>query len=280
MSELQALICQAKQKLELLEQKETLESESAILDAEVRKLKIIAHNEQADVENMQGPSIKGFFLSIMGKKQEALEKEQAEARSAQQNYELAAAKQEAVTYKLKTCMEALESLASCEETLRTLIGYPEDTSFSSLTQCTKKLPEIQDCMTTLMTELVNVSKLGAFRNGTTSTSALAGTDDRLMSAEHKAQNLLIQLKDELRNFTENLIPFGMSVDTGDLAQVEDDYLTDLYTQALITARVDKVTIALRQLRFRLDALKPTLENTSAEYRKEHLRALIAAAEKV
>lgn len=277
MVQLQESVLQVKRKLELLDLKDTLESECKILAAEVRKLKIIAHNEQADVENMKSPSIKGLLLTIAGKKQEALDKEQEEARLAQQNYELAAAKLESISYKLDDRLAELKSLDLCEENLRILIGYPEDPSFDTLTQCADKLPAIQDQMTTLMTQLVTVSKLGAFRSGTASTASLAGTDDRLISAEHKAQDLMILLKSEVKDLAENLIPFGMAIDIGDLENIKDDYLTDLYTSALITARVDKVTIALRQLGFRLDAIKPVLISTTTEYQKEYLKALIKAA---
>ena len=242
-------------------------------------MKIIAHNEQADVDNLQGPSLKGFLLGITGKKQELLEKEQAEAHNAQQNYELAVTRQDSVRHKLEKYGEELAVLGHCEENLGKMIAFPEDASFETLIQCSAKLFEIQDLMTTLMTELVNVSKLGAFRSGTASSSALAGTDDRLMSAERRAQTLVTLLKGELKDFSEHLAPFGMFIDISDTENIEDNYLTDLYTNALITARVEKVTVALRQLRFRLDALKPTLENTTAEYQKENLRTLIAAAEK-
>lgn len=279
MSQYLETVRQVKRKLELLEQKDALESERNILDPEVHKLKIIAHNEQADVENMQGASMKGFLLGLIGKKQEALEKEQAEARIAKQNYDLAFSRLETVLHKLEQCNEELASMDLCEDQLRELIEYPEDASLSVLANCSAKLPEIQDTMTTLMTELITVSKLGAFRSGTGSTSSLAGTDDKLLAAERRAQNLITQLKSELTDFVNHLTPFGISVDIDDLRKIEDDYLTDLFSHPLITSRVDNITIVLRQLRFRLDAVKPVLSNTLEECRREYLRALIAAAAK-
>ena len=66
MSEFQAAYRKTKFKLELLECRERLESEIKLLDAETKRLRIIAHNEQADVENLES-GITGFFLRVTGK---------------------------------------------------------------------------------------------------------------------------------------------------------------------------------------------------------------------
>ena len=277
MLDLYEAIRHTERKLELLERKEKLESEKKLLDEEIRKLKIIAHNEQADVENMKMPSIKGLILGIVGRKQEILEKEQAEARHAQQNYELAVSRQEAVQARLRECTEQLATLGNCEEKLRKMLSLSQDTSLATLTQCTAGLPQLRQQIRDLISALAKVSQLAAFRNGTQSTSALAGTDDKLLAAERKIQNMLIQLKADIKHYEVNLAPFGIDMDTDALQSVKDDYLTDLYTYALITSRVEKLTIILRQLGFQMDAINPKLVQLTLEKNKQYLRTLLDTA---
>lgn len=277
MLELQEVIQQTKLKLELLERKEKLESENKLMDAEIRKLKIIAHNEQADVENMQMPSIRGFFLSIAGKKQEMLEKEQTEARNAQQNYEFAVTRQASVLHKLNKCTEQLTVLGACEEKLRQMLSLPEDSSFVVLTRCSEDTSRIQKQISDTMAAVAKVSKLGAFRNGTQSTSALAGTDDKLLVAERHAQDMLIQLKADVKGYEEKLAHFGIILESDSLQDLKDDYLTELYTYALISSRADKITIILRQIGFQLDAIKLKLAQLTSEKHKNYLRTLVDAA---
>lgn len=277
MLETQELIRQTALKLELLERKETLEAECKLLDAEVHRLRIVAHNEQVDVENMKSPSIKGVFWSITGKKQALLEKEQAEARDAQQSYNFAVAKQESVQHKLRECAKEIAVLGDCERKLRKLISFPEDSSLTLLTQGITMLPQTREKISSLIAALAKVSNLGAFRNGTKSSSALAGTDDKLMAAERNAQSILIQVKGDLEWIAKNLAAFGIEIDAESLEQFKDDYLIDLYTHALITSRVEKVTVALRQIGFQLDAAKPKLVQMTQEQTKRHLREVLDAA---
>ena len=76
-----------------------------------------------------------------------------------------------------------------------MLSLSQDTSLATLTQCTAGLPQLQQQIRDLISALAKVSQLAAFRNGTQSTSALAGTDDKLLAAERKIQNMLIQLKE-------------------------------------------------------------------------------------
>ena len=279
MQELQEAIDLTKRKLELLEQKEKLESEIKRLNVEVHKLKIIAHNEQADVDNLKMPGIRGLLLGISGKKQEVLEKEQAEARKAQKELEYAVANQASVRYRLDQCTTDLESLNTCEKVLGKLISFPDDDTLITLTRCAEGFSCLQQQISSLRGALTEVSQLSAIRNGTQSTSALSGTDSKLLAAERTAQSLLNQLKADIKCFVENVGPFGIVMDTDTLQGTEDDYLTDLYTYALITSRVEKIMVILRQLGFQMDTIKPQLEQVTLERHKAYIRILLDAAHK-
>lgn len=277
MLDLQAAVRNAELKLELIERKEKLESEGKLLDAEVRKLKVIAEYEQRDVENMKMPSLQGLLLRIAGKKQELLEREQTEARKAQENYEYALLRQESVKDKLSRCIQQLAELGACEKELRELVSFPEDSVLSMLIRCNNDTILLKQQIDDALGVVRKVLRLGEFRGGTQSTAALAGTDDRLLSAERKAQSMLTQLKIDLGQYVLTLANFGMTLDMDDLQRVQDDYLTDIYTEALITSRVDKVSVILRQLGFQIDAIQPIIAQLASEQNKKYLRTLLNAA---
>lgn len=264
-------------KLDLLEQGEKLESESKRLDADIHRLRIIAHNEQADVENIKTPGIKGLLLGITGRKQEVLEKEEAEARNAKQQYDLAVARKESVLGSLSKCTEELTSLGACEEDLWEMLSVPEDEALSVLMKCSADLPLLRQQISDLFGALTKVSQLGAIRNGTRSPLAVADTDDKLRSAERKAQNMLIQLKEDIKSYEVRLAPFGIALDNEDLQSVRDDYLTELYSYAMITSHVEKVIVVLRQIGFRMDALTPRLTQLTLDQQKKYLRTLLDAS---
>lgn len=277
MTEFKEVYAKTQRKAALLDLMDELNAERKQLDAEVRKLQIIAHNEQADVDNLDSPGIKSILLGLTGKKQERLEKEQSEARNALQNYELTKLKLESVIQKIDIYAAELASLGLCDESLRRLLSLPEDPTLAILVQCTSDLSRIRDDISPLIRKLSQVSQLGAFRNGTSSTSALSGTDDKLLAMERTAQDMLIEIKTSLRVLQENLAPFGILINTAELDGIKDDYLTDVYTSALITSRVEKVTVMLRQIGFQLDAINPNLAALVSKKQKEQLRLLLDAA---
>lgn len=268
-----------KRKAELLEIREKLKAECKLLDAEVRKLQIIAHNEQADVENLESPGIKSMLLELTGKKQERLEKEQGEARNAVQNYEFAKMRRESVGQRLIARESELDSLGACEVALQQLLQIPANDALLDLTQLLSDIPRILEDISSLTGTLTKVSQWGAARAATSSTSGLAGTDDTLRAIENKAQDALDQLKSNLSNLQKRAAAHGIQIDLAQLEQVESNYLTDLYTSALIDIRVDKITVMLRQIRLQLDAAFPKLTQTASEQTIRHLHMLLDAAGK-
>lgn len=92
------------------------------LTARVRELQTAKLNEDADVELLEGRSLKAFFLNVIGKMDETLDKERQEACAARVKYDAAARELAAVEDEIKRCEEEFHSLRNCErqygETLR------------------------------------------------------------------------------------------------------------------------------------------------------------------
>lgn len=278
MQELQTLLQQTRRKLELLEQQELLTAESRQLDTETHNLKIQAHNEQADVDNLSAPGIQSFFLGLTGRKQERLDKEQAEARHAQQRYASAVARQASVRQQLAECAAELEALGTCEKELQELIAFPENAALSAVVHACTVLPQIQGQINPLIADLETVATLGAACQSRT--AALAGTVGKLLAAERSTQNKLSQFQADLADFEAAIAPFGIAINTEALHAIKDHYLTDLYTGAIIVSRADNACVALRHAGFQLDAAKPKLAQLQSQYTRLHLQALIDAAGKL
>lgn len=268
-----------RRKAELLEIREKLKGECKLLDAEIRKLQIIAHNEQADVESLESPGVKSILLGLTGKKQERLEKEQGEARNAVQNYEFAKMRRESIGQNLIAREAELDSLGACEVALRQLLQIPADEELLNLTQLLSDIPRIQEDISGLMGTLSKVSQWGSARAASSTISGLSGTDDKLRAIETKAQAALEQVKSDLMRIKEQAAVHGISIDTFKLQDVENNYLTDLYTSAVIDIRVDKITVMLRQIRLQLDAALPRLTQLAAERNIKHLHMLLDTASK-
>lgn len=269
---------QTRRKLELLELTEKLENERKTLEAEVHRLKIIAHNEQADVDNLAAPGLKGFFLGLTGRKQEQMEQEQSEARNAKQNFDTAQTRLYTTKNQLNLYIDELSALGGCEDTLRQLMQFPEDAELKKLTQLLSDISCAQEEISQLKSILTKVSEWGAVRTATAATSALAETDNKLRAIENKAQKTLDLLKEDLIHLQDQASSFGISIDVSELQRVENNYLTDLYTSALIDIRVDKISVKLRQIRFQLDAAYPKLTRIASEKHKAYLQSLLRFAE--
>lgn len=84
------------------------------LTARVRELHTIKLDEEADVEQLEGRSLKAFFLNVIGKMDEQLSKERQEAYAARVKYDAAARELAAVEDEINRCEEEFHSLRNCE----------------------------------------------------------------------------------------------------------------------------------------------------------------------
>ena len=277
MSDFYEALLKTKKKLELTELINVLESENRVLSDEIPRLRIISHNEQADVDNLESSKIKLSYLRITGKLEERLNKERTEARNATSRYEFALSQQKHILLQLENCIDELATLGNCEEVLRDQISFPEDATLNLLKQCTTELPQISKNINLLLQTLNKVSQWATIRNGTQSTASLSGTSDQLLSAEHAAQTALIQIKTDLQNYQTLLQPFEIILETNEIQKFPDNYLTELYTYALISNRVQNVIICLRQIGFQLNRINPKIIELQKKQTLVFLRSLLDAA---
>lgn len=88
------------------------------LSDKVFNLKMQMLHEQTDVDRLEGRSLYAFFYNVIGKKDEMLTKERAEAYEARVKYDAAMAEQQAVSDDIDQFNSELESIKNCENEYR------------------------------------------------------------------------------------------------------------------------------------------------------------------
>ena len=99
-----------------------LQRQRADLAAQVRQLEEIKLDEQADVDRLEGRSLKAFFYNVIGKMDEQLSKERQEAYAARVKYDAAARELEAVNDDIHRCKAEFRELHDCERQYKEVLG--------------------------------------------------------------------------------------------------------------------------------------------------------------
>ena len=104
---------------ELLEQK-------SLLKKEVDKLQKLSIKEQADVEKLECGSLATFFLNVVGKMDEKINKEKEEAYAAAVKYDAVKKELEKVEAELVAKEEEMAKLHGCEEEYEELLTLKKE----------------------------------------------------------------------------------------------------------------------------------------------------------
>lgn len=117
---------------------------------QVRALERQRKDEQADVDRLEGHSLAAFFYDVVGKKEEKLDKERAEAHAARVKYEAAAHTLAAVEREIADAEEAWASLQDCEaqyaETLKAkaaALRAAGSRSAEEITDCEARIAQLK-----------------------------------------------------------------------------------------------------------------------------------------
>lgn len=93
---------------------EELKKQKKELEPKFKRLEMYAHNEQIDVDNLEGKTLASFFYNVIGKKEEKLNKERAEAYAFAVKRDNAKRELDEVNAAIASCESELASLANCE----------------------------------------------------------------------------------------------------------------------------------------------------------------------
>lgn len=117
-ADLKELQRRAARKVQLDNQLRELEEQRRELEAKVEELAAIKHDEQADVDRLVSGGLAALFYSLIGKGEEKLDKERAEAAAAAVKYEAAARELADVENDLERFRAERRELENAEEEYR------------------------------------------------------------------------------------------------------------------------------------------------------------------
>lgn len=95
------------------------------LEEKVRELEASMHSEQADVEKLEHRSLANFFYNVVGKMDEKLDKERAEAYAAKVKYDAAVKELADVQRDIESYQKGLRVYEGCEERYAQLLRDKE-----------------------------------------------------------------------------------------------------------------------------------------------------------
>ena len=112
---LQILKERVERKAYMVPRLEELKKKQKELETKVKMLEIYAHNENVDVENLENKTLTSIFYDIIGKKEEKLEKERAEANEWILKRDTAKRELDKANFEIEKYESELTSLENCEK---------------------------------------------------------------------------------------------------------------------------------------------------------------------
>ena len=274
--------------LEKVAQKEGLEAkqrglrqQQTRLQAQVRELAETLEKEQLDVQRMERTSLTSIFYAVMGKKEEALDREKAEAYAAKLKYDAAAQQLQGVEEDLARVEARLEELAACEREYEQLLREKTEVLKASgsqeaqqilrleqeIAQQQSRKQEIQEAMSAGYRALNSaqdvLSSLDSAKNW--GTFDLMGGGMLADMAKHsrldEAQDKVVQLQDHLRRFQTELadvwVDENMQVNVEGFLRFADYFFDNLFVDWAV---LDKIKQSQANVRDTIQEIERVMED--------------------
>ena len=133
-------------------------SEREILERKVNALALVKKDEQDDVDILEGRSLAALFYTVIGKKNEKLDKEKEEARLAAVKYDTAVKELEAVKEDLWKYKDELASLHGCEEKYDALLTEKAAVIQNSENAVSEELLKCEEYISSLINRKKEISE--------------------------------------------------------------------------------------------------------------------------
>lgn len=289
-----------KQKLEAMMRQAQQTAETA--RSRCSELKKVLASEQADVEKLEGLTLTGLFHSVLGTKQERLDKERQEFLAAQLKHEEAAATLDEAQQEVQRIRSELDALLDAGTRYKELINEKEkllaqsggqsaerllvlSERLADLTSDRKELQEALRAGQAALSSLKTVSsELGSAANwgtldmvggGMISTMAKHSKIDSAKQHARQAQRRLQKFQQELADANQRL---HVSLEIDGLTTFADYFLDGLIMDWVVQSKIQgassacskaisRVTAAVNECRKSLAKTEDELAKVSAERRE-------------
>ncbi len=300
-ADLKDLQRRAARKVQLGSQLRELEEQRRELEAKVEELAAIKHDEQADVDRLESGGLAALFYSLIGKGEEKLDKERAEAAAAAVKYEAAARELADVENDLERFRAERRELENAEEEYRRALEAKAEELRRSGSVAGRELlrieaeiaaeesrkKEIVEAIAAgsdaLNTAQAILDELGDAEGWATWDLIGGGLISDLAKHSHldSAQNNVSLLQSQLRRFKTELADVGSSVsglqvNIDGFMRFADYFFDGLFVDWMVLDRIQQSTDQVEETYVRikgvLDWLNKSLEQATARTNELHTKA--------
>lgn len=239
-----------------------LERQRAEAAKKAAELNEIKKKEQADVDKLEGKSIKALFATLAGSKEEKLSQERQEAYAAAMKYDAALRDLQGIMRDLEHCKIELEKIEEIEEEYELLLEERKNSIKQEASRRTNEVLVLEKQMEDLSHEIVELEEaldvgyrafdvVEKILNELNEAHTLAEWDTFTNSffADmqkhehlHTAQDLIQELRDELRRFKTELadvsVEGDIQIEMDDFSEFADWFFDNIFTDWDIKDKIE------------------------------------------
>ena len=244
-----------------------LERQRAEAAKKAAELNEIKKKEQADVDKLEGKSIKALFATLAGSKEEKLSQERQEAYAAAMKYDAALRDLQGIMRDLEHCKIELEKIEEIEEEYELLLEERKNSIKQEASRRTNEVLVLEKQMEDLSHEIVELEEAldVGYRAFDLIETILSELQEAYNYAEmdlymkgywvemqkhehiHNAENIIENLRNELRRFKTELadvnIEGDIQIEMDDFSEFADWFFDNIFTDWDIK---DKIANSLSQ----------------------------------
>ena len=244
-----------------------LERQRAEAAKKAAELNGIKKKEQLDVDKLEGKTIKALFATLAGNKDEKLSQERQEAYAAAMKYDAAQRDLQGIMHDLEICKIELENIEGIEEEYEHLLEERKNSLKQEASRRANEVIILEKQMEDLSHEIVELEEAldVGYRAFDLIETILKELNEAYNWAEtdvfmdsfwvdvqkhehiHTAQDLIQDLRDELRRFKTELadvsIEGDIQIEIDDFSEFADWFFDNIFTDWEIR---DKITNSLTQ----------------------------------
>ena len=244
-----------------------LERQRAEAAKKAAELNGIKKKEQLDVDKLEGKSIKSLFATLAGNKEEKLSLERQEAYAAAMKYDAAQRDLQGIMHDLEICKIELENIEGIEEEYEHLLEERKNSLRQEASRRANEVIVLEKQMENISHEIVELEEAldVGYRAFDLIESIVSELQEAYNYAEtdlymnsywvdmqkhehiHNAENIIQDLRDELRRFKTELadvnIEGDIQIEMDDFSEFADWFFDNIFTDWEMK---DKITNSLSQ----------------------------------
>lgn len=272
-----------------------LEEQKIELEEKVSRLEKTKLKEESDVEKLQGKSLTAIFYTILGNKEERLDKEKQEACAAVLKYKTALQELESIKSEIQQKREELRRLTNCEERYKQKLNEKKESIKNSNSSSAREILKVEEKISYLENQVKEIQE--AIEQGVSAENVANKVLEHLEEAEglatwdmwggrmavdmmkheelDQAQLMVGHLQQKLRRFKSELAEVKITADyivsSDDFTRFADYFFDGLVMDATIRNEIKESKSQVENTRWQIQHTVENLEDLKKKVRLEQDR---------